>query len=79
MKDNYGNDVNVGDKVAYVYTCGRNSTCLMTGTVDKIEKYAGRECATIKFEENPVGLSKRLSIYHGHNTTVTGQKILKLV
>lgn len=79
MKDNYGHDLSVGDRVAYIYTFGRNSNCLMIGTIDKIEKYAGQDRATIKYEKNQLGLSKRETEYWGHNTTVTGQKLLKLM
>ena len=78
MKDNYGNELNVGDRVAYIYTFCRKNTRLFIGKIEKIEHRFGEDLATIVYEKNPNCLSERETKFFGLNKKMTGCKIIKL-
>lgn len=47
MKDNYGQELKVGDKVAYIYTFGGTSHHLKVGTIKEIIKRFGQDRAVL--------------------------------
>ena len=47
MKDNYDNELKVGDKVAYIYTWCKTTHHLKVGTIKEIIKQFGQERAVL--------------------------------
>lgn len=66
MKDNYDNELKVGDKVAYIYTWCKTTHHLKVGTIKKIIKRFGKERAVLDGENEYLC------------TSVENQRILKL-
>lgn len=66
MKDNYDNELKVGDKVAYIYTRGKNTHHLKVGTIKEIIKRFGQDRAVLDRYNEYVC------------TSVESQRILKL-
>lgn len=66
MIDNYGNELKVGDKVAYIYTFAGTTHHLKVGTIKEIIKKFGKERAVLDRKNEYIC------------TSVENQRILKL-